>query len=77
MSLEVAEFISTHNVCVIETETYEQLIKNNEAFEIIKNNFEIAKPIGIDIENNKVAFVLVEKKDITREEFNLLKEVLK
>ena len=51
--------------------------KNLKALEIIKNNFEITKLPRIDIKNKKVTFgCLVQKKSLTLEEFDLLKEVL-
>lgn len=46
-----------------------------KALEIIKNNFEISKPVGIDIRNNKVAFGLVQKKDTTIQEYDLVKRM--
>lgn len=48
-----------------------------KVLEIIKNKCEISKPVGIDIENNRVSFgCLVQKKDLTKKEYDLLKEVL-
>lgn len=62
---------------VKESEEYQTIEKELKALEIIKNKFEISKPIGIDIENNTVSCgSLIQKKDLTQEEYDLLKEVL-
>lgn len=50
--------------------------KKIKALEIIKNNFEISKPVGFDIESNKVAFgCLTQKEDLSMPEYYLLKEI--
>lgn len=37
IDLKEAQFISTHNMSVIDTETFNQLVKNSQALEIIKS----------------------------------------
>lgn len=51
--------------------------KRNRALEIIKRHFKIAKPIGVSIEKNAVGVGgLIQIKDLTIEEYHILKEIL-
>ena len=51
--------------------------KELKAFEIIKEHFKIAKPVGVSIEKNTVGVGgLIQIKDLTIEDYSSLKEEL-
>lgn len=50
--------------------------KKLKALEIIKEKFRILEPIGFDVKKDSIAFgCIIQKKDLTQEEYDLLKEI--
>lgn len=48
-----------------------------KALEIIKEKFRILEPIGFDVKKDSIAFgCIIQKKDLTKTEYDLLKEIL-
>lgn len=76
IDLKEAHFISTHNMSVIDTETFNQLVKNSQALEIIKDKD--VNPIDIRCCDTVEQYNVKENGNIplTKEEFDILKEVL-
>lgn len=51
--------------------------KELKVLEVIKEHFKIAKPVGVSIEKNAVGVGgLIQIKDLTIEDYSLLKEIL-
>ena len=78
IDLDVANYISTHNMSVMDTETYNLLHKRSQALEIIKEkNINVR---GIINSSNLEYYIdhcmPRNSKEPTQEEYDLLKEVL-
>ena len=82
IGLKEAQFISTHNMSVVDTETFNQLVKNSQALEIIKEKevdlFSIKYTASFEMYNyrmRKSGFAYAHRL-LTQEEYDFLKEIL-
>lgn len=83
IDLKEAQFISTHNMSVVDTETFNQLVKNSQALEIIKEKrIDVATLLdchNVEEYNRWVdirSHYSYQPLKLTQEEWELLKEVL-
>ena len=76
-ALEELNNLNNENIVYVHKEYWNEIQKNLKTLEIIKEKFRILEPIGFDVKKNSIAFgCIIQKKDLTKEEYELLKEVL-
>lgn len=80
IDLKEASYVSTHKIVAVEEDTYKDLVKNSQALEIIKNKglyWDISyQPYEERGDYRAWDNELYESVKLTKEEFDLLKEVL-